>query len=124
MKKKPQILLVDDSKETLEGLNSYLGQSYRVYAAQNGLDALKIFEQHRSDLDLIITDIIMPDISGTALISMIKDSSPNTPIIAMTGWGQHPRDLASEAKADIVLGKPFELEDLAQSVSKLLFDRP
>jgi len=38
----------------------------------------------------------------------------------MTGWGKHPSELATEAKADIVLMKPFDLEDLDQSVSKLL----
>jgi DNA-binding response OmpR family regulator len=38
----------------------------------------------------------------------------------MTGWGKHPSELATEAKADMVLMKPFDLEDLDQSVSTLL----
>jgi DNA-binding response OmpR family regulator len=54
------------------------------------------------------------------LIPLLKEKSPNTPIIAMTGLGQHPRKLATEAKADMVLMKPFDLEDLDRSVSRLL----
>jgi len=51
---------------------------------------------------------------------MIKAKSPVTPVIAMTGWGQHPSALASKAKADTVLNKPFDLEELDKSISKLL----
>ena len=120
MDKKRQILLVDDSIETVEGLKNYLSTNYMIHTAFNGLDALIIFEQNRKGLDLVITDIVMPDISGVALISMIKANSPEIPIIAMTGLGHHPSALATEAKADTVLMKPFDLEDLDQSVSKLL----
>jgi CheY-like chemotaxis protein len=120
LEKKYQILLVDDSKETLEGLNQYLSRNYNIRTAKNGLDALKVFEHHKKELDLVITDIVMPDISGAALISMIKAKSPDTPIIAMTGWGQLPSELAFEAKADVVLKKPFDLEDLDRSLSMLL----
>jgi len=42
------------------------------------------------------------------------------PIIAMTGWGEHPCALARDAKADLVLNKPFELEDLDRHVAELL----
>ena len=120
MDKKRQILLVDDSIETVEGLKNYLSTNYMIHTAFNGLDALIIFEQNRKGLDLVITDIVMPDISGVALISMIKANSPEIPIIAMTGLGHYPSELATEAKADTVLMKPFDLEDLDQSVSKLL----
>ena len=120
MEKKHRILLVDDSKETLEGLNHYLSRNYMIHTAQNGLDALKLFEQYKRELDLVITDMVMPDISGAGLISIIRANSPDTPIIAMTGWGRYPSELATEAKANIILKKPFNLEDLDQSMSILL----
>ena len=122
MEKRHRILLVDDSRETLEGLNHYLSRNYTIYTAQNGLDALMLFEQHKTVLDLVITDIVIPDISGAALISMIKSNSPDTPIIAMTGWGESTSKLAFEAKADIILKKPFDLEALDQSICTLLCD--
>jgi DNA-binding NtrC family response regulator len=120
MEKKHQILVVDDSKETVQGLESFLGQTYMVHTAFNGLDALKVFERNKNALDLVITDLVMPDISGIALISMIKAKYPAIPIIAMTGWGVHPTELAAEARVNTVLSKPFDLEQLDRTISELL----
>lgn len=120
MEKKPQILLVDDSKETLDGLKSFLDKNYEVYTACNGLEGLKAFEGNEKKPDLVITDLVLPLISGFGLISLLKQQSPQTPVIAMTGCGKHPSELAVEAKADVILMKPFELEDLDRSVSNLL----
>jgi len=120
MEKKPQILLIDDSKETVDGLKSFLDQKYEVFTACNGLECLRVLEENEKKPDLVITDLVMPLISGVGLISLLKKQSPGTPIIAMTGWGKEPSELAKEAKADKILMKPFDLEDLDQSVSKLL----
>ena len=120
MAQKPRILLVDDSEATVHGLESFLNKKYEVLTAYNGLDALKKFEDNGKQVDLVITDLIMPEISGVGFISLLKKQSPQTPIIAMTGWGQHPSALAFEAKADVILTKPFDLEDLDQSISNLL----
>jgi len=123
MTQKPRILLVDDSEVTVEGLKSFLDQKYEVFTASNGLEALKEFGDNEKHLDLVITDLVMPLISGVGVISFLKKQSPQTPILAMTGWGKHPGELATEAKADMILMKPFDLEDLDQSVSKLLSAR-
>lgn len=123
MEKKPQILLVDDSKEIVEGLKSFLSRNYVVHTASNGLDALKVFERNKEELDLVITDMVMPDLSGAALISMIRAKAPGTPIIAMTGWGHYPSQLATEAQANVVFKKPFDLVALDQSMSELLAAR-
>jgi len=123
MTQRPRILLVDDSEVTVEGLKTFLDQKYEVFTASNGLEALKEFEDNEKHLDLVITDLVMPLISGVGVISFLKKQSPQTPILAMTGWGKHPGELATEAKADMILMKPFDLEDLDQSVSKLLSAR-
>ena len=120
MNQKPRILLVDDSEVTVEGLKTFLDQKYEVFTASNGLEALKEFGENEKHLDLVITDLVMPLISGVGVISLLKKQSPQTPILAMTGWGKHPSELATEAKADMTLMKPFDLEDLDRSVSKLL----
>ena len=120
MTQRPRILLVDDSEVTVEGLKTFLDQKYEVFTASNGLEALKEFEDNEKHLDLVITDLVMPLISGVGVISFLKKQSPQTPILAMTGWGKHPGELATEAKADMTLMKPFDLEDLDRSVSKLL----
>jgi DNA-binding NtrC family response regulator len=120
MTKKQKLLVIDDSKETVAGLNSFLSQKYDVITAYNGLDGLKAFETNEADIDLVITDLVMPEISGVGVISIIKKKYPGTPVIAITGWGEHPGALATEAEADLVLDKPFELVDLDRHVSELL----
>ena len=120
MAQKHRVLLIDDSEITLDGLKSFLDQKYEVTTACNGLEGLKVFEGNEKQPDLVITDLVMPLISGVGVISLLKEQSPQTPIIAITGWGKEPGELAKEAKADKILMKPFDLEDLDQSVSGLL----
>ena len=120
MAKKHKLLIIDDSEETVAGLNSYLSNNYEVVTATNGLDGLKFFEDHEGRFDLVITDLVMPDISGVGVISIIKKKYPGIPVIAITGWGEHPGALATEADADLVLDKPFELTDLDREINNLL----
>ena len=120
MGKNYRILIIDDSKETVEGIGSFFRDKYDVLTAYNGLDGIKEFDNSDGCVDLVLTDLVMPDISGIGVISVIKKKSPELPIIAMTGWGEHPGALARDAKVDLVLNKPFELEDLDRHVAELL----
>jgi len=120
MDKKYKLLVIDDSQETVEGLQHFFSKKYDVYTAENGLDGLKYFEEDKGGFDLVITDLIMPDISGVGVISIIKKKYPGTPVIAITGWGEQPGALANEAEADLVLDKPFELAEIDRAVAKLL----
>jgi len=114
------LLIIDDHEHTLESMEKYFRmRGYVVTSAANGLDALKLME-HRSDFDLIITDIVMPDVSGIAVISVAKRMLPDLPLIAITGWGEHPECLACEANADLVVKKPVQLEALEKTALKLL----
>ena len=62
----------------------------------------------------------MPYISGVGVISIIKKKYPGIPVIAITGWGEHPGALATEAHADIVLENPIELPELDKLVAEFL----
>ena len=119
MEEKPRILVIDDSKETVAGLQSFFNNKYDVLTAENGLDGLKHFEED-SKIDLVITDLVMPDISGVGVISIVKKKYPGIPVIAITGWGEHPEALATEADADLVMEKPFELTELDKHVTDML----
>ncbi len=123
MTQKQRLLVIDDSRETVAGLQSFLSQNYDVITAYNGLDGLKAFESSEGRIDLVITDLVMPEISGVGVISIIKKKYPGTPVIAITGWGEHPGALATEAEANLVLDKPFELVDLERHVTELLAGR-
>ena len=123
MADKPKILVIDDSKETVAGLQSFFNNRYQVLTAENGLDGLKHFEEDDHGIDLVITDLVMPDISGVGVISIVKKKYPGIPVIAITGWGEHPEALATEADADLVLEKPFELSELDKHVTDMLAEK-
>ncbi len=89
-------------------------------AASNGLDGLKMLEEQNNNLDIVITDLVLPNISGVAVISIVKKKFPEMPVIAITGWGEHPEALAKEAKADLVMEKPFKLPELEKAARTLL----
>ena len=116
-----RLLIIDDDEETLTALSNFLKKkNYDVVSASNGLDGLKILEDKKERFDLIITDIVMPNISGVGVISIAKKKYPDIGTIAITGWGEHPEALAVEAQADVVLRKPFELTELERVIAELL----
>ncbi|RPJ82033.1 MAG: response regulator [Deltaproteobacteria bacterium] len=121
MQKKYKILIIDDSEEILNTYNKFFTKkNYSVITASNGLDGLKILQTEPNDFDLIITDIVMPNISGVGIISIVKKKFPEILIIAITGWGEHPEMLASEAEADLVLEKPIDLMELDKRITDLI----
>ena len=116
-----KLLIIDDNKEILSALKDFFTRkSYEVISATDGLEGLKLLETEQHGFDLVITDLVMPNISGVALISIIKKKYPDTPVIAITGWGEHPEALATEAQADKVLEKPFELSQLDKLIKDLI----
>lgn len=120
MEKQYRMLIIDDSEETVAGLQHFFSKKYEVFTAGDGMEGLKLFENEETGFDLVITDLVMPYISGVGVISIIKKKYPGIPVIAITGWGEHPGALATEAQADIVLEKPIELPELEKLVDDLL----
>ena len=122
MKKKIKILIIDDNEELLSALAAHLKlKDFSVVTANNGLDGIKILDAEKTGFDLVITDLVMPNISGIGVISIIKKRGFHLPVIAITGWGEHPERLAAEAEADLVLEKPFNLYELDKHIERLLY---
>ncbi len=120
MTRRYKLLVIDDNEQFLAILKSFLSQKYDIITAYKGFDGVKVFEEHGGNIDLVITDLVMPEISGVGVISLIKRRYPGTPVIAITGRGEHPAALAMEADADVVLKKPFDFVDLDCRVTELL----
>lgn len=123
MTKRHKLLVMDGNEKIVDVLTRFLSQKYDVIAAYKGLDGLKAFEAHQGDIDLVITDLVMPVISGLGVISFIRKKYPGTPVIAITAWGENPVTLAMEANADVALNKPFDLADLGRQVTGLLGEK-
>ena len=121
MEKTYKLLVIDDDEETLAALCDFLRKkNYDVVSASNGQDGLNLLEKEEGGFDLVITDIVMPDLSGVWVIATVKKKYPNISAIAITGWGEQPETLATEAQADIVLRKPFKLVDLENTITNLI----
>jgi DNA-binding response OmpR family regulator len=118
--KKHRILIIDDSKETVAGLKAYLGKRYHVLTAYNCRDGIQKFDKNENRIHLAIVDLVLPDALGSHLVSMIKKKAPGKPVIAMTGWEYQPEELVTDASADVMLKKPFEMDELDQAIEKLL----
>lgn len=100
------ILLVDDEKEIIELMEIYLkNEGYILYKASNGLEALHILKIH--DIDLIILDIMMPEMDGIEACMKIREQK-NTPIIMLSAKSQDIDKIAGlSIGADDYVTKPF-----------------
>ena len=116
---KKTILIIEDDPFILSSFIEYLKYlGYNVISAMDGLEGLKHLES--GDFDLVITDIVIPYVSGVGIVSALKEKKPDTPIIAMTGYGKEPEAAAQEKEADVVLAKPIYLATLKEHISKLI----
>lgn len=101
MKPKRTILCVDDNEQSLSIRKVMLEtRGYRVVACTSGAAALERFKE--GGVDLVLTDLIMPGLDGTRLIDEIKDISPQTPAILLSG---KVRIYDRETRADVFLPK-------------------
>ena len=116
-----KLLIVDDNEDILSTFYEFFNSmGYEVKTAVDGFAALKLLRDKSNFFDCLITDLVMPNISGVGLISIVKKEYPHLKIIAMTGYGDQPGALASEAEADVVLFKPIDLFKIENTVSELL----
>ncbi len=118
-KKKKKLLIVDNDVDLLETLVDYLKRrDFDVIGSSSSLEALKLLRSNK--FDLVLTDIVMPDISGLGLISIIKNELSHLPVIAMTGYGEKVEKLTKERKPDYYLEKPFAMDQLVKVIDHLL----
>ena len=119
-----RLLIVEDNVELLMLMRQLLKSAYRVYAAKNGLEALDII--YHKDLDLIISDVMMPEMDGYELTKAIKND-PNynhLPIILLTAKTQEEDEQqALLIGADEYLTKPFRLGDLKLRIDNIIENR-
>ncbi len=118
-----RILIIDDDEQFREMLRAMIErEGYEVTEAQDGEIGLNL--QNENKFDLIITDIIMPNKEGIALIMELKKDYPDLKIIAISGGGRIvPNDylgIAERLGADYTLSKPFRRRELIRALEKVL----
>ena len=117
--KNKTVLIIEDDLDVLSAFVKhfrYLG--YEVLIATDGMDGLKKIDA--GGFDLVITDIVMPFVSGVGVVTTLKEKKPEIPVIAITGYGKEPEAAAMEKKADLVLAKPIKISELMEHIERLL----
>ncbi|MCP4683890.1 MAG: response regulator [bacterium] len=118
------ILVVDDSPTVVKFLSfSLKGKGYDVLTARDGMDALEKMSSLETSVDLIITDLNMPNLDGYGLIEAVRESQEHqeTPIIILSSEeGVEDRERGISAGASSYLVKPFKSTLLLTEVSKYL----
>ena len=119
----PKILVVDDDSASVEAVIEVLErEGYDLFAASGGREALETLEAE--DIDVVITDEKMPDLSGIDLLKHIKDNYPYTQVIILTGYGSIDGAVeATRAGADGYLEKPIQINILRQTAKNALEKR-
>lgn len=117
------ILLVDDDDLFADMLQKPLTHyGYGVVRASNGSEALQYYNPQT--VDLVLTDLIMPDIEGLELIMALRKVNPAVRVIAMSGGGRNQPEayltIAKHVGAIKTLAKPFPLEDLRNALAESL----
>lgn len=118
--KNKNVLIVDDSEDNLLLLELLLqNEGYKVSSANCGIKGLRAVSQQRPDL--IILDLMMPDISGLEIIKQLKNKcySRNIPILLLTANSEFKHSKAQ--KIDALCYKPFVLDSILEKIHSLLF---
>ncbi len=119
------ILVVDDEDFIRELGARVLSESgYLVKKARNGEEALKIFENERSTIALVILDLIMPEMGGAECLAKLLEMDPHVKVIIASGFvEQNDTGDLLERKSRCVVKKPFQIHDLLRAVRRVL-DEP
>ncbi len=120
------ILLVEDQKELRDGLRRILTSAgYRVLVAPDGEQALLVANTSGDDIQLVVSDVVMPCMGGFELAERLAAEHPDVPVLFVSGQLRHPsvrgRELPIGAS---LLEKPFSPRDLRSRVRQILDKRP
>ena len=123
MKKQSNILIVEDDLSMKEFLNDLLtSEGYNVDSSIHGGDAKKKVE--RKSYDIVITDVVMPEVDGIEVLRYVKEKSPDTSVIVITGYSTIKQAVELvKMGADDYFNKPFDNDDMLLVIKKALKHR-
>lgn len=108
----PRILVADDNRQFVEMLCASLHDAgYEAASASSGLAVAKLMEHE--DFDLLVLDVLMPEMSGDAVAALLRDAKPQLPVLLMTG--DSGGDFVTTGEFP-VLHKPFSEQQLLEAV--------
>lgn len=121
-----RILLVDDERMVLQSIGTYLEHfGYKVEALTSPAAALAVFQSMADQFDIVVTDQVMPNMTGDVLARKLRELRPDIPIILCTGYAPPASALARKAVGiNEVVRKPIEPSELGQIIRRTLDAKP
>ncbi|MGB6937917.1 MAG: response regulator, partial [Xanthobacteraceae bacterium] len=116
------ILLVED-EEGLRQLNArgLASRGYTVLEAGNGVEAIEVLEKSSSQIDLVVSDVVMPEMDGPTLLRELRTRNPGLKIIFVSGYAEDAFQKHLPADGQFAfLAKPFTLKQLVNAVKETL----
>ncbi|MCD4788147.1 MAG: PAS domain S-box protein [Desulfobacterales bacterium] len=118
------VLLVDDEKDMIEVSKQLLeAMGFKVLTAGNGEDAIRIYKENQGNIDIVLLDMIMPEISGGEAYDLIKEINPEAKVLLISGYsidGQASEILKRGCNGFVQ--KPFNMVELSNKIDKILQD--
>jgi len=115
------ILVTEDEYAIRNLLEKVLSeQGYRVITAADGADALDLVRQNEGEIDLVITDVVMPNLSGPEMVQRLQVDHPGMKVIFMSGYAKQGSLAAIEGDEAEILEKPFSPQTIRTLVRKVL----
>jgi two-component system, cell cycle sensor histidine kinase and response regulator CckA len=119
-KKAKTILLVEDDVTTLLVLRKMLERlGYTVLIADDGAKGLGIYDQNQMKIDMLLTDVMMPGLSGRKLAERVRASRPDLPILFISGFID-ARSVGDMLTGSAFLSKPIAQDRLAREIKRLI----
>jgi signal transduction histidine kinase/ActR/RegA family two-component response regulator len=122
---RPKVLLVDDDETVRTAVGDMLrGAAYSVTLAGSGLEGIAKVREHEGPYDLVITDLGMPDVPGWEVVEAVKQVDAATPVVILSGFDRaRATRRARELGVDLVISKPFDIQEFLTTVRGLLAGR-
>ncbi len=119
-----RILLVEDEDAVRAFASRALSsRGYEVHEAVNGAEALEVMEELKGEVDLVVSDVVMPEMDGPTLLREIRKNYPNLKFVFMSGYAEDAfsKNLPKEEQGNFgFLPKPYSLKQLATTVKEML----
>ena len=118
---KGTILLADDEKMVLDiGVQMLKRLGFKVIAVESGRKAIETFQEKNDSIDIVILDIVMPDLGGAEVVDAIKGINPNTKIMLSSGYGRDSKITDIMQYCHAFIQKPFSMKELSAALQDIM----
>jgi two-component system cell cycle sensor histidine kinase/response regulator CckA len=116
------VLLVEDEDAVrMGGMRALTSRGYTVHEASSGVEALEIFAELEGKIDIVVSDVVMPEMDGPTLLKHVRETMPNLKVIFVSGYAEESvrRDIEDDQSVEF-LPKPYSLDQINTKVKEVL----